>query len=386
MSEDDYTLFIAIPDSPIYSIALLSYAVAFIVSTVIMRKHIHSLRESQTDGAQAENHRLSTKPSRNLSKLEVPRGAVPAPPLAEEPQTHSDPTPAAAPHPSTTGRPFNHALRRTKSFSAQVLTNSTRPIVNAQRVIKDQVTSIGREMLRPMRAARGAAEPPILEDSESSREGETPSPGESPSETEQRRSEDSTDTAVSSSSASVDHTSPEEDGETTAVSSSGTSTPEGPRPDSASRDTLDNELESSRDTHPPRSENDQSGAIVETRSQSPFKTMFRVKPKGGAGSRTPKGTTQKTSSFALVKSTPSLRRLFCPSGSSSAGDVSSEGEGSSSDSSRRSSVSSETSEPPASTLNPTNVSTAVSVAARRANARRPLDVKLLRAKLAEVVA
>ncbi|EIW62973.1 uncharacterized protein TRAVEDRAFT_43282 [Trametes versicolor FP-101664 SS1] len=350
------TLHVAFPESPIFQLSLLVLAMSLLITTTAIKQYIRAKRTSKRTlrAADDETKKALDQAAKNLAKFEASRRT----PLPIEEDSLPPPTrsPSDASHHSRkhANPKIHQTLKRTKTFSAQILTTGTRPLLNAQRAVVNQCTIMGRGVLHPMRTMRHHADEPTIPELPTT--GEVSSPDQSSTESEsERSSEDSSaadDTDSTPPSSNVSLPSEEKDvkspvarartfpfSRTLAMTFSIPSTPDRanrtPTAKGGVRRTANKDGEPIRYARPARPENSISGVVYETRFESPVKTLFRTKPKGKAGNGSAKKTNGKQG-FGFMKSSPSLRRLFFSS--------SSEGEDSQSDSgfwSRRSSLSSE---------------------------------------------
>ncbi|KAI0829917.1 hypothetical protein BC628DRAFT_1337208 [Trametes gibbosa] len=355
MFEGNVELHIVFPESPILQMALLVFALVFFF--------LATRCTSRSMATIAQTKQQLNEVTQRLATLQDALGTREAPPqCTDESSLHpSRSTSEASYHPRTTGQHLNHAIRRTRSFSAHVFTNGTRPIKNAPRMIRGQFTMMGREVLHPMRKAHHSAEPHVYNRHYSANVRDAPKSDQSSTESEKEMSadSDSSATAASSGPSSSASLSPMHKHSRAAthpripltrrsaeMSLSSPSTPERvSRPaewttsgKNNTHRTTNKNGEPIRYARPARPEHSLPGVVFETRYENPLKSMFHVKPRSHSGRHSPKDT-KRRGSLTFMKSSPSIRRLFGSTGSAS--DTCSERESSEdSDRSRRSSLSS----------------------------------------------
>ncbi|KAH9858571.1 hypothetical protein C2E23DRAFT_880041 [Lenzites betulinus] len=359
MFEGSVELCIVFPESPLLQMALLAFAL--IMLTLAFRttsRSMVTIAETK-DQLNEVTQRLATLQDALRTREEHPE--------SDEDSLHPSRSTSdqASYHPRSTGQQWNQAMRRTRSFSAHVFTNGARPIKNAPRLIRDQFTMMGREVLRPMRTSHHLSEPPILDNHYTLSAGDSSDSGRSSTDSERRTSIDSDSSATTANSApssdvslsplqkdvrSVTHPRIALTRRSAEMSLSTPSTPDRARrseqwtPSSKSaicRTTTGKNGEPIRYARPARPEHSLPGVVFETRYENPLKSMFRVKTRGNSDHCASPKSTKARESRVFLKSSPSIRRLF-----GSASDTCSERESSEdSDRSRRSSLSSTTTAP-----------------------------------------
>lgn len=273
---------------------------SLLLTTTAIKQYMRAKRTSKRTLRAAEAYNQTKKTldqaAKNLATFE---GGRKTPPAIEEdllpPPTRS---PSDASHHSRkhANPKIHQTLKRTKTFSAQILTNGTRPLVNAQRAVVNQCTIMGRGVLRPMRTMRHAAGEPAAPELPNTSDSSSPDQSSTESESERRSSQDSSaadDTDSTPPSSHVSLPSEEKDIESP-VARSRTFTlsrtlamtfsiPSTPTAKGGVRRTANKDGEPIRYARPARPENSISGVVYETRFESPVKTLFRSKPKCKTG-------------------------------------------------------------------------------------------------------
>lgn len=280
---------------------------SLLITTTAIKQYIRARRISKrksraADDAYEETKRALDQAAKNLATFEASRRTPHAIEDSLPPPTRS---PSDASHHSRkhANPKIQQTLKRTKTFSAQILTTGTRPLLNAQRAVVNQCTIMGRGVLHPMRAMRHHADEPVAPELPSTSDALSPDQSSTESESERRSSQDSPasdDTDSTPPSSDVSLPSEEKDvklpvarartfpfSRALAMTFSIPSTPDRanqiPTAKGGVRRTANKDGEPIRYARPARPENSISGVVYETRFESPVKTLFRSKPKCKTG-------------------------------------------------------------------------------------------------------
>ncbi|KAI0633712.1 hypothetical protein C8Q77DRAFT_1116535 [Trametes polyzona] len=297
MSEESFALYIVFPGSALLRISLTVVVGALLFGVVTVWEHTAVLHAGRIIASHARINHLDDA---TKQIQQTPSSTRPEEPITQ-PSTSTGKTTQERQQPWQTypGRQINHALRRTRSFSAQFLSNSTRPFVTAQRAVKDQVASMGRDMLRPIRlgATRAAPEAP---GSDELTDGAL-------SEPEQPRSQDSSavPSSVLSASSAEDPASPARQ-----VHPSSAPPSINGNDDVQTREHISNE--GADEANDPSTEETRREVACVSRCQNLFKSMLpSARPKPSATGSTSEKPLSKRDVFSLMKRGQSpLRRLL----------------------------------------------------------------------------